>query len=1841
MMLKNVFILCAALFQVSICWAATSQNPAYRAVSFQAASPAMDGFLLIFDIDETQCKSRYGKKWREGCVTALGLPGAVEKNLELTPKVRGSWRWSDANRVRFVPESPDLIRPDTVYTVKLDKMFLPRSVKLNKGEAQVKTPTRAVRLLKSDFLVDPAPSPAHRLTMALAFNYPVSDPLNPKLVKIVGMVADKPEIIWNEQKSQANISWAIHSLPKNPEYVRMELSGFDQWVKDGEVERFLPPDKGGLISFSQDMPGETNVFKIRGVELAKTVDENLNRQFCLRLETTLYANPSDVLEKLSVWELPEKISEGASRPYDWREAPTISADILSRSRKLLLSANDGNLSARSRMSFGLPARADRYLLVRVDENLQSVSGSRLGKPFYAVLRVPDSQASLGFLQPGNMLPLTGDGRVEIYSSDVERITWKAEKISEPFLALLGRVVHEPFSGWGGSSELGYDMLASLRQGEIRLSPGKEGEARYSTLELQDLLPEGDGKKGGPLRLTLTGYVKDQPVAETSRLFMPTDFALIVKDGGDGNTHCFVGCISSGKPAAEVDVKVLGANGKPVMSAVTDSAGHAVFPSLASFRREKKAVAVVAERGEDLAWLPLEDRTRILNTSPFPTAGRHVSENDAAVHAFSERGVYRPGDRLNFGVIARKGNFGLLPDDLPFYAEIRDPRGILVREEPFRAGKDGLAEICWQSPPSAITGKYLFNVRQARGADILASVPVRVEEYAPETIRMRINAPAAKGWLRVNEKDVRKIDFQLQNLFGTPAQGSRIKADLQTAPALFVFSEYAEYVFTDARPFAGEGRKIRLSEGVTDSEGNAGFDLPCENLAHFSSVVTVNAEAIETGGGRAATAQASFLVSPMKNIVGYKLGSDIANPEFILRNSDATLNLIALDSELNRVSLEDLSYILQRKSWATSLVEDGSGGYRYDDVPVGQIIRSGSMTIAPEGSDFRLDTTEAGEFILLMKNSAGERVAEFQYRVAGPSIQAPDRPLAGSRMRLALDRKNYSPGDEILLALVSPYDCNGLITIERDGIRNFSWFKAKAGESLHRIKIPEDFEGKGYVSVIAGRDTNSPAIYMEPVSHVIAPFTSNMKARDMGLKIIAPKEVLPGSMLEIEVSATTPGRFILAAVDEGILLLDDFPVPDPLQDLLGSRALDVSTHQTLDLLMPSQEQLRNMISPFGGGMGGAPFGVRFQNPFKRKAEAPVAWWSGIVDYKEGPVKIAIPVPDYYNGAIRLVAVGAGDRNCGNAVARVVAAGPLAVMPRFPVAAVPGDSFEGAIVIENRRSERRKGKIRLTYPPALKPTMQVREDFEIEPNGVLVLPCAFAVEDSPGNCQIDLELESERYALKRSVTMSVRPLTPRYFSAISGRIAKDGKLVPTRSLFETLARTSLIVDSTPFPLMAAFSNYLETYPYGCAEQLISRAFGQLMLNDPQKREEELKLRTSAIGIIRERANYSGIAPWPGAEAEPLLTVYGLDYLLTLAEKRIAANDDLVEMLAEAVESNCALNEADLAAARSIAYGIWVLTRAGRITTRHLASLVSAMEERGLPWRMDLTGVLIAASQKEMKMKVESFPRPVFRNSRDWLDEYSQMALYVALMNRYFPESLDGKMKEEFYEATITNINESAYATFSSSQGLRALRSLSVAAQPVLGVLRIKCAEPADAFFEWKNVGRLDAPLCRSFQVEGVQENEQLFWQIIQDGHDRGRVIKPAANGLKIQKIILDEAGKPTVKVNQGDVLTISVTIESEDGKIHDCVISDLLPGGVEMLFPRSEMDTELLEKTDNIQRLEDRMIVFAKADGTPKSFAWKARAVNKGIFATPPAYAEDMFNRGIHGNSESGSLEVGEE
>ncbi len=161
----------------------------------------------------------------------------------------------------------------------------------------------------------------------------------------------------------------------------------------------------------------------------------------------------------------------------------------------------------------------------------------------------------------------------------------------------------------------------------------------------------------------------------------------------------------------------------------------------------------------------------------------------------------------------------------------------------------------------------------------------------------------------------------------------------------------------------------------------------------------------------------------------------------------------------------------------------------------------------------------------------------------------------AELQVKLNKTDYAPGEEITLSVRAPYTGAGLITIERDRIYAYQWFKTNSTSSVQRIRLPADFEGNGYVHVAFVRAIDSPEIFISPLSYGVTPFSVSREKRTIAINLDTPDLARPGELFRIRYKGSRPGKAIIFAVDEGILQVARYQQPDPLGHFFRKRALE--------------------------------------------------------------------------------------------------------------------------------------------------------------------------------------------------------------------------------------------------------------------------------------------------------------------------------------------------------------------------------------------------------------------------------------------------------------------------------------------------------------------------------------------------------------------------------------------------------------------------------------------------------------------------------------------------------------
>jgi uncharacterized protein YfaS (alpha-2-macroglobulin family) len=306
---------------------------------------------------------------------------------------------------------------------------------------------------------------------------------------------------------------------------------------------------------------------------------------------------------------------------------------------------------------------------------------------------------------------------------------------------------------------------------------------------------------------------------------------------------------------------------------------------------------------------------------------------------------------------------------------------------------------------------------------------------------------------------------------------------------------------------------------------------------------------------------------------------------------------------------------------------------------------------------------------------------------------------------------------------------------------------------------------------------------------------------------------------------------LFAIDEGILQVARYKLGDPLDLFFQKRMLEVRTSEILDLVLPEFSKLVAMAAAPGGDADSLI--GRHLNPFKKKHQDPVAYWSGIVDVK-GEREFRYAIPDDFNGRVRVMAVAVTPQKIGVAESGTTVRGDFVLSPNAPAMVAPGDEFEVSVGVSNniegKQPEALPVTLALDAGQALELVGAPSIEMKLAPGHESSARFRLKARDALGPAKLAFSVKSGtrgEFGAKGSAEVSVRPAVTYRTETRFGTTGKGTEEIkPLPQLHDEFAKRGLSAAYTPLILAQGLSAYLGDYPYACTEQLISQGYPALV-------------------------------------------------------------------------------------------------------------------------------------------------------------------------------------------------------------------------------------------------------------------------------------------------------------------------------------------------------------------------------------------------------------------------------
>ncbi|RYE87181.1 MAG: alpha-2-macroglobulin family protein, partial [Hyphomicrobiales bacterium] len=902
-------------------------------------------------------------------------------------------------------------------------------------------------------------------------------------------------------------------------------------------------------------------------------------------------------------------------------------------------------------------------------------------------------------------------------------------------------------------------------------------------------------------------------------FIVTDLGITTVGGEDG-VHAFVRSLSDAAPVAGARVKLVAVNNEILGEATTDATGRADFaPGLARGEGGRAPQLVVVETaGGDYAFLDV-------NKPAFDLTDRGVegraTPGPLDVFATTERGVYRPGEFVYFTALLRDLKAKAVTG-LPLTMTVERPDGVVAETEVISDGGEGgyFAEVPLVG--DAMRGSWQIRLYADPKGDALSSISFLVEDFEPERLAFEVTAadePIVPG-------EITAVDVAAKYLYGATAPGLAVEADALIRP-IAGMAAFPGYVF---------GRQDDTTEsqyeplgvvGTTDEAGNAVAEivLPEPQVTTKPLEARINLRLVDTNGR---TIQRSLTRPVVAD--GDRIGvrPRFADSAGLGQGSDASFDVITVAPSGDTVATEGLSWKLSRVETNYQWYR-ASGSWKWEAITTTRQVADGTVDTVATGPVAVSAPVDWGRYLFEIESSGDgatstsyEFYAGYYYPEAGSDT--PDT------LQVALDKDAYRAGDTAVLKLEPQFAGTALVMVVDDRIIDIKSVQVPAEGTSVELPVTEAWGPGAYVTAVLYRPSDAAEKRMP--ARALGLSYADVDPGDMKLVVSIdvaseqkPRQPFTATVKLGNVAAGETAYVAVAAVDLGILNLTNFQTPDPDGWYFGQRQLGMDFRDLYGQLIDPTQGLAGALRSGGDGEGG-----RFGTP--PATTVLVAQHSGIVEVAaDGTASVTFDMPDF-NGTVRLMAMAWSGKAVGHAQADVIVRDPVVVTLSPPRFLRIDDQSRLLVEVNNVAGPAGAYKIELLTGEGLS-TSAPQTIVELAAGARTALNLDLIATGLGDNDLRVIITGPDGNALVKQLTLGVRPSSgPRTTSSLV-TIAPGETVTIDQSYVADLIPTSGALTAAIGPIarldVPALLIALDRYPYGCAEQVSSRAFPLLYLNE----------------------------------------------------------------------------------------------------------------------------------------------------------------------------------------------------------------------------------------------------------------------------------------------------------------------------------------------------------------------------------------------------------------------------
>lgn len=1481
---------------------------------------------------------------------------------------------------------------------------------------------------------------------------------------------------------------------------------------------------------------------------------------------------------------------------------------------------------------GLPSAVDEDLLKSADYD------------FY----VKDRSPTVRFTGKNYVLPRTGQEGLPVVSVNTRKVDIDLYRIGDRNLIAAVR---------------GDDFLTNLTSYQAEELRDTSGVKLWTgTLDIEPTLnqdvvtafPVLDalGGKTEPGLYVMTakapGAKADDYDSQATQWFVVSDLGLTALTG-DGGLDVAVRSLGSAKPLADVEIRLLARNNEILQTKRSDRDGRVAFdPGLArGTGGMAPAVVVAADKSGDYGFLDLANQAFDLTDRgdgglPAP-AGL-----DAFVYA--ERGVYRSGETVNLTALLRDVKSRAVPK-LPLTLVIERPDGVEYRRAV--VADQGLGGRAWSVNllNGVPTGTWHVRAFADPKRPAIGETRFLVEDYVAE--RLDLVVTPTKERLAFGEPA--EVRATANFLYGAPGADLAINGAVRveraadtTVPGL---AGYA--IGLDDETFESVTQELE-EPGSTDEKGAATVTVPMPAVTSTRPLQAFVSLAVTESGGRAVNRNTIIPILPQGPIIGIK---KLFSDNDLTENSKARFEVVMAGADGTRLARAGLKWELKkverRYQWFNS-----EGRWDYEVVKTARRVSDGVLDVATAAATPLAVDVGWGSYRLEITAGANGPKTTIAFSVgwgAKDDVNAPDV------LDVKLDKPGFADGETMQVHLSPRFDGTATVMVVSDKVELTRVVDVARTGTTVALPVSKDWGAGAYVVAIAHRPMDVTAHRMPGRAIGLAWFEVDRAGRRLDVAIATEAKVRPRGPLVIPVKLTglAPGeeaRVTVAAVDVGILNLTAYKTPDPEAHFNGQRVLAMQLRDLYGFLIDGMQGARGAIR--SGGDGGD------SNDVSPPREAPLARYSGVVTVApDGSAEVIFDLPAF-NGAVRVMAVAWSNGKVGRAEKDVIVRDPVVIAATLPLFLHAGDQTRLHLALDNVEGEAGDYTVDIDVRgPVTAAADALRQTVKLAKGGRAEVTAAVSATGL-GTATFDLRLTGPGgIDARQAMVLPVQPAVPAEHKRTVQQLADNGSVTLTGDLAADYLPATALVSVAVSPYGAfdvpALLKSLDRYPYGCSEQLVSRAMPLLYANKLAAEENlaldeavDTRVRATIEKLLTRQDSEGDFGLWSADGDDVWLDAYVTDFLTRARERGFdvpqPAFDSALDRLRNAVANT---DDPDAKTGHEIAYAAYVLARNGRpvvgdlryLVDQKLAAFTTPLGRAQLGAALALLGdqaraqpVFVAAQERLQALKTY----------RDYRTDYGTTLRDGAALMTLMAEA--GLSPAQF-AATAQLVDElRGKATYTSTQeqAWMVLAATALLKEADKVRLTVDGQDKSGAFYKSYKALSLDLKPVTIRNASPVPVK-----MVVDVSGNPARPLPPASEGYAIERTFhkLDGTKVDVAKVRQTDRLVVVLKLTEAKAENANLLVVDNLPAGFEIDNPDLVGGTDLsgfdwLETSvtpDHTEYRDDRFVaVFSRSPSQSAFFhvAYTIRAVAPGTYVLPAATAEDMYRPWRFGRTGAGTVDV---